>query len=239
MERTVIVGGTSGIGLATAQRLAKSGHEVVVTGRSPERLRAALDALPAGTNGRAIDAHDEAAMSEFFGGLGSVDHVVITVTAAAGTFGPVSELTVEQVREAVDGKLLAYVSAVRAVLPVLSGSGSITGVSALSAQGNLAGTSALAAANSAVEAWMRIAAIDLAPIRVNVVSPGVIDTPWWSFLDETSRQGTFDAYAKLTPVGRVGLPDDVAQSIQFLMESTFTTGVVLPCEGGVRLAGPQ
>jgi NAD(P)-dependent dehydrogenase (short-subunit alcohol dehydrogenase family) len=67
----------------------------------------------------------------------------------------------------------------------------------------------------------------------------VIDTPWWSFLDETSRQGTFDAYAKLTPVGRVGRPDDVAQAIQFLMESTFTTGVVLPCEGGVRLAGPQ
>ncbi|GAB3437166.1 SDR family oxidoreductase [Flindersiella endophytica] len=239
MERTVIVGGTSGVGLATAQRLAKAGHEVVVTGRNPERLQAALAELPAGATGTAVDALDEAAMSEFFAGLGSVDHVVITATAAAGTFGPVSELTVGQVREAVDGKLHAYISTVRAVLPVLSKSGSITGVSALSAQGNMPGISALAAANSAVEAWMRIAAIDLAPIRVNVVSPGVIDTPWWSFLDEATRQGTFDAYAKLTPVGRVGRPDDVAQTIQYLVESTFTTGVVLPCEGGVRLAGPQ
>jgi NAD(P)-dependent dehydrogenase (short-subunit alcohol dehydrogenase family) len=237
MPHAVIVGGTSGIGLATAGRLLRDGCRVTIAGRDKSRLDVALDQLaPAGdaVSGQTVDAADREATGAFFAGLGPLDHLVVTATAPAG-MAPVAELAADRLRGAFDGKLLAHLGCVQAALPSLAAGGSITLVSAASARGGLPGTAGLAAINGAIEAMVKPLAVELAPIRVNAVSPGFIDTPWWDWLPADAREAAFAQAASITPVGRVGKPEDVADAIAFLVGNSFTTGVVLPCDGGALL----
>ena len=120
-------------------------------------------------------------------------------------------------------------------LPALAADGSITLVTAGSAQAALPGTAGLAAVNVALEAAVAPLAAELAPRRVNAVSPGVIETGWWDELQEDARQEAFAAFAKRALVRRNGQPEDVAQAIVALVGNGFITGVVLPCDGGLRL----
>ncbi|MFE2430096.1 SDR family oxidoreductase [Streptomyces sp. NPDC059373] len=233
-ERIVVVGGTSGIGLAVAERQLKEGREVVVTGRDAGRLRAALDKLGEGASGAAVDARDEEAMRALFAGLGRVDHVVLAATGATAA-GPFRSIPAEALREAAEGKFVAQTIAAQAALEVLRPDGSLTFVTAGSAGAAIPGTAGLAAVNAAVEAMVPVLAVELAPARVNAVSPGIIDTPWWDWLDAEARQQTFDAYAKSAPAGRVGHVEDIADAIAYLIGAGFTTGVVLSVDGGSRL----
>ncbi|MDJ0341587.1 SDR family oxidoreductase [Streptomyces sp. H10-C2] len=233
-ERIVIVGGTSGIGLATAERQLLEGREVVVTGRDPVRLDAALERLGKGATGASVDARDEEAMRAFFGGLERIDHAVIAVTGATAA-GPFSSIPAAALREAAEGKLIAQTIAAQAAMEVLRSDGSLTFVTAGSAGAAIPGTAGLAAVNAAVEAMVPVLAVELAPARVNAVSPGIIDTPWWDWLDPSARQQTFDAYAKAAPVGRVGRAQYLADAIAYLVDATFTSGVVLAVDGGSRL----
>jgi NAD(P)-dependent dehydrogenase (short-subunit alcohol dehydrogenase family) len=230
----VIVGGTSGIGLATAARLVKDGHEVVVTGRTADRLDDAVRQLGGQAAGEQADARDPQAMRDLFARLGSADHVVITVTGQKGA-GPLAELTAETLREAVEDKLIAHLLTAQAALPVIRSGGSLTFVSAASAGSSFPEVSGLAAVNGAIEAVIPGLAVELAPIRVNAVSPGVIDTPWWDWLGDDARPAVLDGFAAASPTGRVGVPDDVARTIAYLIDSTFTTGTVVTIDGGARL----
>jgi NAD(P)-dependent dehydrogenase (short-subunit alcohol dehydrogenase family) len=247
----VIIGGTSGIGLATAARLLAGGYRVTVAGRDKARLEnalarlaeAATDAPAGGTgagtstapvSGQVVDAADAGGVRAFFAGLGPVDHLVVTATAPAG-MAPVAELAADRLRGAFDGKLLAHLYCIQAALPSLAADGSITLVSAASARGGLPGTAGLAAINGAIEAMVKPLAVELAPRRVNVVSPGFIDTAWWDWMPAEAKAAAFAQAAKITPVGRVGRAEDVADAITFLIGNTFTTGVVLPCDGGALL----
>ena len=98
------------------------------------------------------------------------------------------------------------------------------------------GTAGISAANAAVATLVPILAAELRPLRVNGVSPGVIDTPWWDFLPAEQRQAVFADYAGKTPAGRVGKPEDVAQAITFLIMDGFMSGHVIVCGGGLRWA---
>ncbi|MGW4591248.1 SDR family oxidoreductase [Amycolatopsis thermoflava] len=109
-------------------------------------------------------------------------------------------------------------------------------MTAASAGAAMPGTAALAAVNAGIEAMVPVLAVELAPVRVNAVSPGVIDTPWWDFLDADTKAATFEAMAAGLPARRVGTPDDIAAAIAFLTDNTYTTGVVLRVDGGARLA---
>ncbi|NUS12067.1 MAG: SDR family oxidoreductase [Streptomyces sp.] len=233
-ERVVVIGGTSGIGLATAEEQLRAGREVIVAGRDKARLDAALVKLGEGASGAALDALDEAATRDFFEGLGRIDHVVVTVTGntAAGPFG---ELPIAELRAAAEGKLVAQTIAAQASLKALRPGGSITFVTAGSSGAAIPGTAGLAAVNAAVEAMVPVLAVELAPTRINAVSPGIIDTPWWNWLEAEARRRTFDEYARSAPAGRVGRPEDVAGAIGYLMGASFTTGVVLTVDGGSRL----
>jgi NAD(P)-dependent dehydrogenase (short-subunit alcohol dehydrogenase family) len=235
---TVIIGGTSGIGLATARRLAGAGHPVTIAGRDAERLKTALDQLVSagtqGVTGHVADATDPAALDELFAATGPIEHLVVTATAAGGT-GALLDLDPADLRAAVDGKLLAHVNAIRAARPVLADDGSITLVTAASAQTAMPGTAGLAAVNGAIESMVPTVALELAPLRVNAVSPGVIDTAWWDWAPADARTQAFADYAASTPVRRIGQAEDVADAIAFLIGNTFTTGVVLPIDGGLRL----
>jgi NAD(P)-dependent dehydrogenase (short-subunit alcohol dehydrogenase family) len=195
--------------MAAAKALCQSGLEVVITGRDEAKLEAARQTL--GRQGRAerVDATSEEQARAFFERAGSFDHLVLSVSGAKGA-GPFADLDLRELRAGFDAKFWAQIGTAQAALKTLRPGGSITFVTAISARMANPGTAGLAAINGALEAMVRPLAKELKPTRVNAVSPGVIDTPWWDRLPADQRQATFDCYADLAPVGRVERAGDVA-----------------------------
>ncbi|WP_433592506.1 SDR family oxidoreductase [Nocardia sp. CA-145437] len=234
-QRVVIMGGSSGIGEATAAVFAAAGAEVVITGRDRAKLDAAVARIGGDTTGHAVDATDRAEVDAFFAGLGTLDHLVISVSGSAGS-GPFAELGLDQLAAGFDGKFWPQIRILKAALPHLDSHGSVTLVTAASARSAFPGTAGLAAINGALNAMVAPLAVELAPLRINAVAPGVIDTPWWDRVPEAQRTALFDGLVATTPVGRVGRPEDVAAAIHLLAVNGFTTGVVLDVNGGTSLA---
>ena len=226
--RVVIMGGTSGIGLATAEQLTDSGADVTVTGRDPAKLSAVRGRFSA----EQLDSTDYAAVSAFFKRVGTFDHLVLASSPGALGFGPIRDIDFGDFARAVTDKLFAYVHAIREAQV----SESVTMVSAASARAALPGTVSFAAANGAIERIVSPLAAELAPVRVNAVSPGVVDTPWWSFLPGDQKQAQFDQVAGGLPAGRVGAPADVASAIAYLVDAGMVTGTILPVDGGFTVA---
>jgi NAD(P)-dependent dehydrogenase (short-subunit alcohol dehydrogenase family) len=233
-RRTAILGGTSGIGLSTARLLAERGADVTVGGRDERRLEEAKAQIENGARTIQVDATDHDSLREFFESAGPIDDLVITVTRRGGA-GPVEALADKDMADAFVGKPSAHLQAVAASLPTLDARGSVTLVSAGSAQSALPGTALLAAVNGAIEAAVPPLARELAPRRVNAISPGVIETGWWDVLPEADRRTTFEQFSQETPVGRIGDANDVAHAICELIANDYINGVVLPCDGGLRL----
>jgi NAD(P)-dependent dehydrogenase (short-subunit alcohol dehydrogenase family) len=207
----VIMGGTSGIGLATAERLTAAGAKVMVTGRDPEKVAA--------VNGQAIEAArvDGASKEEvsvFFGRVGPFDHLVLAFSPGAVGLGELRDTALEEIEAAFAGKLFPYLFAIQQAQVL----GSITLISAATARSGLRGTVGLAAVNGAIERIVSPLAAEFAPVRVNAVAPGAIDTPWWSFLAEEERQSQFESMAKGLPAGRVGRAEEVAEAIRYLID---------------------
>jgi NAD(P)-dependent dehydrogenase (short-subunit alcohol dehydrogenase family) len=226
--RVIILGGTSGIGLATAVRLADAGAEVTVAGRSADKLAAVPNPIKA----MQLDCTVESDVAEFFAQEGEFEHLVLAFSSGAVGLGPLRETSPDAVRAAFDGKLFAYLAAIRHARVI----GSITVVTAASARAALPGTVALAAVNGALERLVSPLAAELAPVRVNAVAPGVIDTPWWAFLPSDARAAQFATAADSVPVGRVGRPDDVAAAIAYLVTADYVTATILPVDGGFTVA---
>ena len=234
-QHTVIVGGTAGIGLATARALAAEGHRVTVIGRDADRVKQAVDEIGGDAQGRAASMTDRASLDAVFAELGALDNLVITAPGT-GAPGNLAELDLEALNEAFHTKFTGLAHTIQAALPQLAKQGSITVVSAASAQQALPGTAGLAAVNGAVETVVPTLALELAPIRVNCVSPGVVDTDWWNrVVPADQRAAVLDTFVAGTPVGRVGKPEDIADAIALLVRNGFITGAVLPVDGGARL----
>jgi len=234
-ERIVIIGGTSGIGLAAARQLAQSGAHVIVAGRDEAGLRNAVNEIGHGASGRAVDANDPARLRAFFADVGSIDHLVLTLSGGEGA-GPLKDLDLARLRAGFEAKFWAHVAAAQAALPVLKTAGSVTFVTAASAGGHLPGTSGLAAINGALNAMVPVLAAELKPLRVNAVSPGAIDTPWWDKWPAEQKAALFNQIAATSPVGRIGQPEDVADTIAFVVRNGFVTGQVIQCDGGIQLS---
>jgi NAD(P)-dependent dehydrogenase (short-subunit alcohol dehydrogenase family) len=229
-----VIGGSAGIGLATARLLALAGARVTIGGRNQDRLKAAAAELGARVRAVPVDAEDVASLRSFFAEAGPIDDLVVTVTRRGGA-GPASDLAEADLLGAFAGKTVAHLRAVALALPTLAASGSITLLTAGSAQSAMPGTAGLAAVNGALEAAVAPLAVELAPRRVNAVSPGVIETGWWDEVPEEARLTALKTFAQRALVGRNGTPDDVAQAIAAVIGNSFITGVVLPCDGGLRL----
>jgi len=227
--RAVVMGGTSGIGLAVADALTTAGMKVTVTGRDQARL-AALDGRVA--EAERLDGTDRAAVTEFFQRHGAFEHLVLAFSPGALGLGPVREISLADIEAAFSGKLFAYLHAIRQAEVTES----VTMISAASARAALPGTVVLAGVNGAIERIVSPLAAELAPVRVNAVSPGVVDTAWWSFLPEDQRAAQFAAAAGSVPAGRVGTPADVAGAVAYLVGASLVTGSILPVDGGFTVA---
>lgn len=227
----IIVGGTSGIGLATAEYAVKAGYEVIAAGRDAAKFSAAT---AVGAVTAVLDASDQQACKKFFRDVGAFDHLVLCPSGAAGA-GLFRELNLEDLRKGFEGKFWPQATCAQAALDTINRDGSITFVGAISSRAQQPGTAGLAAINAALEAMVPVLASELRPLRVNAVVPGVVDTPWWSRVPDEARKILFEEMAGLVAVGRIGKPEDLASAIMLLTTNTFITGTTLDCDGGWKL----
>jgi len=237
MTNLMIIGGSSGMGLALARTaMLAAGMDVTIVGRSAGRLAAAQAELTRTTQGKvstvAADIGREEDVAELFARVERVDHVAVTAADATGVYGRSTNVATATARAVVDTKLLgAWLVGKHAAGKV---TGSITYTSGINAFRPNGSNTIMAAANGALTSLVYGLAIELAPVRVNVVSPGWVDTPIWDHLGMDKRAAFADLAERL-PARRIGTPDDIAQAFISVIHNGFITATVLHVDGGHRL----
>ncbi|QFZ18173.1 SDR family oxidoreductase [Saccharothrix syringae] len=233
-QHVLVIGGGSGMGLALARLLLDRGDRVTIAGRSADRLARAAAVLgaPGLLRTRQLDITREEQVRDL-ADTGPLDHVVVTAADATGAYAPLGEFDLERARAVVDTKLLGPWLVAKHVRP--NPGGSITFTSGVAAYRPGPGASVIASANGALESLARALALELAPVRVNVVSPGWVDTPVWDVLAGEAKHERLAAMAGRLPVGRVGRAEDVAGAFDAVLRNGFLTGEVIHVDGGHRL----
>jgi NAD(P)-dependent dehydrogenase (short-subunit alcohol dehydrogenase family) len=235
-KSVLVVGGTSGIGLATAERLSRNGAHVTVASRSPDRVEQAVALIGGGATGRVLDTTDEVGVETFFGSNAQFDHIVIT--AAETARGSVKDLPLSDAYAAMNSKFWGTYRVARAVIRsgAISRGGSLTLVSGFLAVHPSKTAGLQGAINAALEALARGLALELAPIRVNTVSPGFIDTPLWGEKSPAEHSAFLDSVAGRLPVGIAGKPDHIAIQIEAFLLNEYVTGSTIYIDGGELIA---
>jgi NAD(P)-dependent dehydrogenase (short-subunit alcohol dehydrogenase family) len=225
-KTVVVVGGSSGIGLATAELARQEGAEVVISSRNKDRLTPAADRI--GARPIVVDVTDDDSVGALFRACGPVDHVV--VTAAQLRTGPVKTVSMADVRATMEGKFWGAWRVSREAQ--INAGGTLTLVTGLLSVKPRMNSAIIAAANGALESLARSLALELAPVRVNAVSPGIIDTPIRAAMPEDARRDMLAKTAAALPVGRVGVGEDIARQIHAFMTIGFMTGSIVYLDGG-------
>ena len=225
-KKVVVVGGSSGIGLATAEMAKAQGAEVVIASRSADKVKAA--AAKVGAKGIPADVTNDQSVVDLFHACGPIDHVV--VSAAQLRTGPFKTVAMDDVRATLEAKLWGAWRCARAA--EIRPGGSLTLVSGFLSIRPRPNSAIVSAANGALESLTRALALELAPIRVNCVSPGIIDTPIRAAMPEAARKEMLDKTAAGLPVRRVGLGEDIAQQIVGFMTNGFMSGSIVYLDGG-------
>ena len=224
-QRVVVLGGTSGIGLATARLAADQGATVIVASSNPSSVQRALTALPSSASGQAVDLTDSAAVAAFFAGLDPFDHLVFTAGEAL-TLLAVGAMDLVQARQAFELRYFGALGAVSAAVPRLRPGGSVVLTTGAAGDRPGPGWSVAASICGAMDSLVRALAVELAPLRVNAVKPGVVRTPLWrDALDYAEA-------ANHLPVQRVGEPEDIAAAYVYLMNQPYATGSIVSVDGG-------
>lgn len=231
-QKVVIIGGTSGIGLATAIAAQNESADVLACSSSADKVATATKNHP-GIHFLQLDIHDIPGLEKLFRDAGTVDHIVAAATGAERTMAPFMEQTADQFQTAF-GKFWGYTNVVRAGVPHLSDSGSITLVSGSPARKCNPGMSSLSCVGGAVENLARALALELGPRRVNVVSPGLIDTGMFTHFADKKDEILGQITQKL-PISRPGKPEELAEAILLCMTNGYMTGATIDVDGGTLL----
>jgi NAD(P)-dependent dehydrogenase (short-subunit alcohol dehydrogenase family) len=234
-QRVVVLGGTSGIGLATARAAAGHGAEVTVVSRNKASVDRALAELPFGTRGHAVDLTNPDLVGELFDDLGSIDHLVYTAGEPL-TMMTLENLDLDYARQFFGLRYFGALWAAHAAAPRLRPGGSITLTTGIAGSRPRTGWAVVASICGAIESLTRALAVELAPIRVNAVCPGVVRSPLWAPMTEASRERLYSDTAAAIPVGRVGEVDDIARAYLYCLTQPFATGSILTVDGGTILA---
>ncbi|MFM0207730.1 SDR family oxidoreductase [Paraburkholderia sediminicola] len=230
-QHVVLLGGTSGIGLATAHAALTAGASVTVVSSRSQRVDEALAQLGDRAKGYTVDLTDETAVRGLFEQVAAFDHLVYTAGDSLQT-GALVDMDLDTVHQLFDVRVFGAIAAVKHAVPYLRPGGSVVLTSGVASRRPHKGWVALASVCSAMEGLTRALAVELAPIRVNLVSPGLVRTPLWANLPEPDREALYAASGATLPVGRVGEAEDLAQTYLYLMTNRYATGQTVIVDGG-------
>jgi NAD(P)-dependent dehydrogenase (short-subunit alcohol dehydrogenase family) len=231
-QTVLVIGRGSGLARASALAALDAGARVVAAGRDRETLAAAYAGKP-GVSTETVDLTDEASIAALGDRLGTVDHVVSTASARAR--GRVADLDRDAIRLSFDTKVIGPLMLAKHLAPRMNEVGSFVLFSGVAAAKIAVGTLGVAITNAAADTLARSLALELAPIRVNAISPGVIDTGAWDAFGEQGKADYFADIRARNPARRIGTPQDIAEGVLFAMTSTFLTGQTLHIDGGEPL----
>ncbi|CAN5351033.1 SDR family oxidoreductase [soil metagenome] len=232
-QTVVVVGGTSGIGLRVAQQVIAQGGSAWIGGRSRGKLDQALALLGPRASGGTVDVAEPASIAAFFAPIGTIDHLF--TPGASYVTGPIGTLDEEAAQSPFRSKFWGQYWSVRYALPKLSAQASVVLMAGAAGARPMRGAAAYAACNSALEGLGRALALELAPRRVNTVSPGTVDSPLWRDRPQAQREAAYQASSAANALQRVGHVDEIADAVLFLMRNAYTTGSTLYPDGGYTL----
>src|SRR6202051_984929 len=230
----VVLGGLSGIGLEVATQAALQGASVVIASSSAERVQKAVESIAGEAQGQAVDVSDERAVATFFSKLGTFDHLGFT----AGDSLHLHDLGathLQQARHAFELRYWAALASVKYGSPHIRKEGSIVLTTGIAGQRPQKGWVIAASVCGTIEALTRALAVELAPIRVNAVSPGAVRTNLWQNMNASERERLYESVGNSLPVGRVGEASEIAQAYLFLMQEGLATGQTVVVDGGTVL----
>ncbi len=232
-KKIVVIGGSSGMGLATAKAAAAEGAGVIIASRSEEKLRQAKAQIQGSVEGFTLNVMEEGSVKAFFEKVGEFDH--LTTPGSEAVLGSFVTLDTQAARKAFDSKFWGQYQAAKYGAPKIRPGGSITFFAGIWSQRPIPKASVVAAINSAIEGLGRALALELAPIRVNTVSPGIVDTPLYAGMAPDKKEAMFKEASASIPAKRIARPEEIAQTVLYLMANTYTTGSTLYVDGGVTL----
>jgi NAD(P)-dependent dehydrogenase (short-subunit alcohol dehydrogenase family) len=233
-KKVVVLGGSAGMGLATAKAAAVQGAEIIIVSSNQERINKALSELPADSEGFAVNLGDEQAIASLFKSIGNFDHLVYTAGESL-QLGAITDTVIEGAKKFFDIRYWGAFTSVKYAAPNINEGGSITLTGGSAAHRPGSGWSLGASICSAMEGFTRAMAIELAPIRVNIVVPGLVKTDLWADMAEADREGMYAHYGTQLPVRYIADADDLALSYIYLMQQTYSTGQVVVADGGYVL----
>ncbi|MEV6065520.1 SDR family oxidoreductase [Nocardia sp. NPDC052001] len=233
-QHVVVLGGTSGIGFAVAAGAAEQGARITVVSSREESVKRALAELPSGAAGLVADLGDTARIGELFEEIGPFDHLVYTAGEAL-LLSPLADLDLAAARKFFELRYFGVLAAVQAAASRVRPGGSITLTTGTASPRPVPGSTVPSSLCGAIEALTRALAVELAPIRVNAVMPGVVRSPLWALPEEVLADFYRDTAAN-TPLGRVGEVREIARAFLFLLEQPHATGSIVTLDGGAVLA---
>jgi NAD(P)-dependent dehydrogenase (short-subunit alcohol dehydrogenase family) len=233
-QRVVIIGGTSGFGMATAKAASAEGASVIVASSKKSNVDRALAELPAGAEGHVLDITQESFITDFFSTVGEFDHLAITAGESLD-LGEFAAVDLKKARRFFEVRFWGAVTAAKYAARRIKSTGSIILTNGIIGLRPQKGWVIAAGICGAVEAVTRALAIELAPVRVNLVCAGIVRTELWRNMSEPDRNGLFEKAGQTLPVGRVGEPEDLAETYLYLMRERFSPGAMIVVDGGSTL----
>jgi NAD(P)-dependent dehydrogenase (short-subunit alcohol dehydrogenase family) len=236
-QTVAVIGGSAGIGLATAQRARAEGAEVILAGRNPEHLEAAAEEVGARATA-AFDAEDDAALERFFGELDRpIDHVM--VTAGSPYYAPLDEIDFAKARKVLTVHPMLMVGVCKFARGKVNDGGALIFIGGTGARRPAPGLALAGGITAALPAMTANLALEVAPLRVNLIAPGFVDTPLSASILGDGLEARRQELRETLPIRRVVEPEDIAALAIHLMANTALTGATYDIDGGQQLGPPR